>query len=94
MVGLARAAGEVDRKLWGPGNLIKAAYVAPYNCTTRRESPLLFLHSFNMQRNMASLKSLGVAAALLVSAVSAQTFQRLGTCPTLGTTLLLLIAQP
>ncbi|KAF2021605.1 alkaline phosphatase-like protein [Aaosphaeria arxii CBS 175.79] len=31
-----------------------------------------------------SIQSIGLAAALLASAVSAQTFQRLGTCPTLG----------
>ncbi|KAF2741225.1 alkaline phosphatase-like protein [Polyplosphaeria fusca] len=33
---------------------------------------------------MQSHRSIGLAAALLVSAASAQTFQRLGTCPTLG----------
>lgn len=46
----------------------------------------LFVLVASEVRDMASIKSIGVAAALLVSAVSAQTFQRLGTCPTLGMT--------
>jgi hypothetical protein len=33
---------------------------------------------------MKSTTSIGVAAALLVGAVSAQSFRRLGACPTLG----------
>jgi hypothetical protein len=36
---------------------------------------------------MKTTTSIGAAAALLAGAVSAQSFRRLGACPTLGTTI-------
>lgn len=38
---------------------------------------------------MKSSTTIGAAAALLVGTVSAQSFRRLGACPTLGTTITL-----
>jgi hypothetical protein len=72
----------------GP-RLIKAAYAAPRS--SRRVATLAFTSTFSATVNVQDMavfsKVVGVATAALVSAVSAQSFQRLGTCPTLGMSL-------
>ena len=46
----------------------------------------LVYHLLSVALTMKSTTSIGAAAALLAGAVSAQSFRRLGACPTLGTT--------
>ena len=47
---------------------------------------VLCIISLSVAFAMKTTTSIGAAAALLVGAVSAQSFRRLGACPTLGTT--------